>query len=133
MILAVTNLIINIFGIDAAKARRYALIALAVAAFLVIAIPVMIFRSCGASRTEKKIEGAKTDVTTGKVISNLQANAVNAAANVSNKALENVNAVKRTDSNKYSNSYDGAKLNYCRSVKCEDSLCADLRARGECR
>jgi hypothetical protein len=70
-------------------------------------------QSCRTANFEKKKDEIKTNITTGKIESNIQGNVINQAANVSNQALENVNKVKQANINTFSNSYDDARARYC--------------------
>jgi uncharacterized membrane protein YsdA (DUF1294 family) len=122
MLFAISNLIIKIFGVDASKARRIAWIVLIGGLLLVLAIFGWIINSCQTRNFEKKKDEIKTNITTGKIESNIQANIVNQAANVSNQSLENVNAIKNIDSNKYQNNFDEAKRKFCERFP-NDSIC----------
>lgn len=94
---------------------------------LLVALVVFIFilfwaDSCRTKNYEQKKEEIKTNITTGKIESNIAQNGINSAANVSNQALTNVNISKNADSNKFSNSYTDAMNRFCEQFP-KDSLC----------
>lgn len=112
----ITNFIINTFGLDFAKARRYALLILISLLLLIILILGWWINSCRTASFEKKKEEIKTNIQTGKIESNIQGNIVNQAANISNQALENVNKVKQTNLNSYSNNWNETRRRYCEAM-----------------
>lgn len=105
--------------IDPKLARIWARIA-AYKVFIVAGGLVVLFlfiawqiESCRTSNYEKKKEEIKTNISTGKIESNIQQNTISEAANNSNKALENVNKTKGQNINSFGNSYNEARARYC--------------------
>lgn len=65
MILGLANLLIKIFGIDFAKAKRIAWIILGVGALLLFLLVIWLFRSCGGSEPvidEKQVQENQQEI-----------------------------------------------------------------------
>lgn len=101
-------------------------IAAAVGVLLLIILIAGGIQSCSEGRTQKKIDDIKTNVTTGKVESNVMANEIKNNEKNTNIAANNFNNSVRTDSNRYT----GANIDdkFCRRYP-TDSTCADWRRR----
>lgn len=88
MLLALINLLMNLFGIDFARARRLALIAVAVAVLLVLIGFVALFRSCG--KRQVKIDESQIQKIN-------QANERERKLEIEKVILENANTIKTVD------------------------------------
>lgn len=101
-----------------------------VIAAVLIGIAVLIFvgfvNSCFERREEKKIANTKTNITVGKIESNIAANEVKNAETNTNNAAVNFNRSVRTDSNQYTGA--NADDKFCRRYP-RDSTCAEWRRR----
>jgi F0F1-type ATP synthase membrane subunit b/b' len=133
MIFAIATFIANQFGIDFAKARLYAIVALCSLGLLIFASLAFWVDSCRQNRLEKKIDRIESNITEAETISNVLTNQkenikqeVDTIEVNKNAAKENINASIKRDSSTYD--YREAEDKFCRRYPC-DTSCQSWRER----
>jgi len=84
------------------------------AVFFLILVVVIAFDRCGQQNALKRENEIKENITTKKVEANFAGNETNRAAETSNQAQTNVNDVRNTNLNTFSNNFDEVRQRYCK-------------------